>query len=230
MSRQRGSQAACWTEGHCAQQCERRPLSRGCGSNQNRGWTSRKGLASQGWVRAVTFCQAELPLGPGWAGALGLPGKADGSLNARLPGGHGHCTERGGRESPRLCGLGPAVPGGRVKLLVNPLRAGCQEDGALHQEPAPLDVRPRIPGASLQEFFILLFSRPRCVCVPPRVPVYRNTGLPALGSGAALAPRLQRKWCPPLLALAFPALPRQLGLAVIMLQSWGEWPHTPACP
>lgn len=30
----------------------------------------------------MTFCQAELPLGPGWAGARGLLGKADQSLNA----------------------------------------------------------------------------------------------------------------------------------------------------
>lgn len=142
MSRQRGSQAARWTEGHCAQQGERRPLSRGCGSDQNRGWASRKGLASQGWVRVVTFCQAELPLGPGWAGTLGLPEKADRSLSAQLPGDRGHCMERGGGESPRLCGLGP-----RVKLLVNPLRAGYQEDGALRQEPAPAQRPPSNPWA-----------------------------------------------------------------------------------
>lgn len=37
---------------------------------------------------------------------------------------------------------------------------------ALREEPAPLSARPRVPGALLQEFFILLFSRPRCVCAP----------------------------------------------------------------
>lgn len=139
--------------------------------------------------------------------------------------------ERGGSESPHLCGLGPAVPGGRVKLLVNPLRAGCQEDGALHQEPAPLGAHPRIPGASLQELFILLFSRPRCVCALLLVCPFIETlaSLP-VGVEPLRLPGASGRWFPPLLALAFPALPHWLGLAVIMLQSWGEWPHTPACP
>lgn len=71
-----------------------------------------------------------------------------------------------GREGvSHLCGLGPAVPGGSVKLFVNPMRAGYQE-ACVREEPAPLGARPRVPGALLQEFFILLFSRPRCVCAP----------------------------------------------------------------
>lgn len=69
VSRQRDRSRPRWTEGHCAQQGEREAAKPRVWFRPEPGWASRKGLASQGWVRVVTSLPGRAkPWDQGWDG------------------------------------------------------------------------------------------------------------------------------------------------------------------
>lgn len=123
-----------------------------------------------------------------------------------MPGWRSWAQHETGREGvSRLCGFGPAVPGGSVKLLVNPMRAGYQEAGRCGRSQPPSAPALESLGPCCKSFSSSSSPDPG-VCVHPstRAPLSKHWS-PALQSRAASAPRRQRRVVPSPLTLALPA-------------------------